>query len=85
MINDYCEGGLKMIDLVSFNKSLKTTWTKKYLDSTNNGKRKVFIDLALKNHGGKNVFIGNRYKRHKKVDHSLRRVSRRNIGNLGGS
>ena len=28
MINDYCEGGLKMIDLVSFNKSLKTTWIK---------------------------------------------------------
>ena len=59
MINDYCEGGLKMVHLVSFNKSLKTTWIKKYLDSTNNGKWKVFIDLALKNHGGKNVFIGN--------------------------
>ena len=48
-----------MIDLVSFNKSLKTTWIKKYLDSTNNGKWKVFIDLALKNHGCKNVFNGN--------------------------
>ena len=59
MINDYCEGGLKMIDLVSFNKSLKTTWIKKYLDSTNNGKWKVFIDLALKNYGCKNVFTGN--------------------------
>ena len=59
MINDYCEGGLKMIDLVSFNKSLETTWIKKYLDSTNNGKWKVFIDLALKNHGCKNVFTGN--------------------------
>ena len=52
LINDYCEGGLKMIDLVSFNKSLKTTWIKKYLNSTNNGKWKVFIDLA-------NVFTGN--------------------------
>ena len=31
MINDYCEGGLKMIDFVSFNKSLKTTWIKKIL------------------------------------------------------
>ena len=59
MINDYCEGGLKMIDLVSFNKSLKTTWIKKYLDSTNNRKWKVFIDLALKNHRCKNVFTGN--------------------------
>ena len=87
MINDYCEGGLQMIDLVSFNKSLKTTWIKKkYLDSTNNGKWKVFIDRALKNHGCKNVFTGNlHYKRYKKVDQSLRRVSRRNIGNLGGS
>ena len=48
-----------MIDLVSFNKSLKTTWIKKYLDSTNNGKCKVFIDLTLKNHECKNVFTGN--------------------------
>ena len=29
MINDYFKGGLKMIDLVSFNKSLKLTWIKK--------------------------------------------------------
>ena len=33
MINDYPEGGLKMIDIASFNKSLKATWIKKYLDS----------------------------------------------------
>ena len=38
MINDYCEGGLKLIVLISFNKSLKTSWIQKYLDSTNNGK-----------------------------------------------
>ena len=59
MINYYCEGGLKMIDLVSFNKSLKTTWIKKYLDSMNNGKWKVFIDRALKNYRCKNIFTGN--------------------------
>ena len=29
MINDYSEGGLKMIDITSFNKSLKATWIKK--------------------------------------------------------
>ena len=29
MINDYGVGGLKMIDISSFNKSLKTTWIKK--------------------------------------------------------
>ena len=59
MINDYCEGGLKMIDLISFNKSLKTSWIQKYLDSSNNGKWKVFFDLALQNYGRENVFTGN--------------------------
>ena len=29
MINDYLEGGLKMIEIASFNKSLKATWIKK--------------------------------------------------------
>ena len=48
-----------MIDLISFNKSLKTSWTQKYLDSTNNGKWKVFFDLALQNYGRENVFTGN--------------------------
>ena len=40
MINDYLEGGLKMIEIASFNKSLKATWIKKYiyLDSENHGK-----------------------------------------------
>jgi len=38
MINDFRDGGLKMIDLISFNKSLKTTWIKKYLDNSNSGK-----------------------------------------------
>ena len=35
MINDYSNGGLKMIDIQSFNKSLKAMWIKKYLDSGN--------------------------------------------------
>ena len=29
MINDYSEGGLKVIDITSFNKSLKAIWIKK--------------------------------------------------------
>ena len=33
IISDYSEGGLRMIDLFSFNKALKSTWVKKYLDS----------------------------------------------------
>ena len=43
MINDYPEGGLKTIDVSSFNKSLKDTWIKKYLDSGNRDKWKNFI------------------------------------------
>ena len=56
MINDYCEGGLKMIDLVSFNKSLKTTWIKKILGFHEQRKMKNFYRLY---HGCKNVFTSN--------------------------
>ena len=59
MINDYCDGGLKMIDLFSFNKSLKSTWIKKYLDTSNNGKWKLFLDGVLKNCGGENILTSN--------------------------
>ena len=45
MINNYESGGLKMIDISSFNKSLKTTWIKKYLDKSNRGKWKDFFEL----------------------------------------
>lgn len=31
VINDYLEGGIKMIDIFAFNKSLKATWIKKIL------------------------------------------------------
>ena len=42
IINDYCDGGLKMIDIFSFNKSRKATWIKKYLDNSNNGNGNCF-------------------------------------------
>jgi len=59
MINDPRNGGLK-IDLYSFNKSLKTTWVKKYLDTTNKGKWKLlFRDMELGNYGCENLFRGN--------------------------
>ena len=48
MINNYPAGGLKMIDILSYNKSLKTTWIKKYLGTENQGKWKLFFDLELK-------------------------------------
>ena len=37
MISDYSEGGLKMIDIASFYRSLKATWIKKFLDKENCG------------------------------------------------
>ena len=48
-----------MIDLISFNKSPKTTWIKKYLDNSNSGKWKIFFDMALKTFGGQNFFSCN--------------------------
>ena len=47
MINEPEYGGLKMIDLCSLDKSLKTTWVKKYLDTTNHGKWEFLFDLEL--------------------------------------
>ena len=40
MINDYSEGGLKMIDIASFNKSLKAKWIQKYLGPESSSKWK---------------------------------------------
>ena len=44
MINDYCCDRRKMIDSFSFNKSLKLTWIKKYLEPYNNGTWKPVMD-----------------------------------------
>ena len=63
MINDYEKGGLKMIDIESFNKGLKTTWVKKYTDVNNHGKWKLFFDIELRNYGGSALFSGNLSKK----------------------
>ena len=63
MINDFGVGGLKMIDISSFNKSLKTTWIKKYLDNNNKGKWKIFFDKTLKKYGCQNFFSHNLHVR----------------------
>ena len=59
MINEYNKGGLKMIDLQSFNISLKIKWRKGYLDDNNKGKWKSFVNHYLEKHGGKLVFSAN--------------------------
>ena len=47
MINDFNDGGLRMLDIESFNKALKCSWIKKYLDDNNKGKWKLFMDMEL--------------------------------------
>ena len=59
MINDYDKGGLKMIDIKTFNSSLKVIWVKKYLDSANTGNWILFFDFYHTKHGGKRLFSGN--------------------------
>ena len=44
MISDYEQGGLKMIDVTSFVKALKSNWIKKYPDQNNLAKWKLFFD-----------------------------------------
>ena len=48
-----------MIDLESFNKALRSTWVKKYLDPQNHGKWKYFFDSELQRFGGPAIFRGN--------------------------
>ena len=59
MINDYDKGGLKMIDIQSFNESLKMKWTQGYLNNDNQGKWKLFVDYYLQKYGGKGLFLSN--------------------------
>ena len=56
-------GGLKMIDAVSFNKSLKASWIKRYLDSENSSKWKTIFNLELGKYGGNTFFKGNLNKK----------------------
>lgn len=56
MIADYLDRGLKMIDLQSFNKVLKSTWVKTYLDPENHGKWKYFFDSELQYFAGPAIF-----------------------------
>ena len=52
MISDYKNGGLRMINIKSFNKALKATWVKKYFDNENHGKWKLLFDSEISDLGG---------------------------------
>ena len=59
MINDYTKGGLKMLDIQSFNNALKAKWVQRYLDPNNKGKWKLLLDFFLHNHAATALFSGN--------------------------
>ena len=42
MINDYEDGGLKMLNLKSFSRSLKFTWIQKYLNDESREMESVY-------------------------------------------
>ena len=43
IINEYSGGGLKTINITTFNKSLKATWIKKYPNTENSSKWNFFF------------------------------------------
>ena len=47
MINDFSEGGFKIINIESFNKSVKSSWIKKYLDPENSSSWNLFFFFDL--------------------------------------
>ena len=48
-----------MVDIKFFNKALKSTWVKKYLDNDNSGKWNLFFDSQLHDFGRAVTFNGN--------------------------
>ena len=63
MMNDYPEGGLKMLGIDSFNKSLKTVWIERYLHMENQRGWKTFLDFERRKYGGIAIFTGNLNKK----------------------
>ena len=59
IVQNYENGGLKMIDLLSFTKALKRTWVKRLINEENNGKWKIIYMNCLKRCGCNNIFNGN--------------------------
>ena len=47
MMNNYPDGGLKMVDVESFNKALKVTWVKNAWTKTIGGKWNFFIIIFI--------------------------------------
>ena len=63
LISVYEHGGLKMIDIRLFTQALRSNWVRKYLDTGNHSKWKLFFDLQLRDFGGDTIFNGNLHKK----------------------
>ena len=48
MVNDYENGGLKMLDIFTFNKLLKVSWLHKFFDKSNKGNWKLILKTRRK-------------------------------------
>ena len=59
VIKDYQEGGIKMLDIKSFNSALKATWIPKYLDINNKRKWKIVFKYWLSRIQKENIFTYN--------------------------
>ncbi len=59
IVQDYENGGLKMIDLVGFINALKANWVKRLINRENRGQWKSVYMNYLNKFGGVNIFEGN--------------------------
>ena len=59
IIQDYSEGGLKMVDIYSYINSLKTKWIKRIIDNKNTGNWKELYNKELEKLGGELIFKSN--------------------------
>ena len=55
IINEYEEGGLKMPNIQSFYKALKTSWLHNLLDPFNHSPWKVLLLASMQKWGGSNI------------------------------
>ena len=56
LIQNYQNGGLKMLDIDLFINSLKCSWIKRLFDNKNQGQWKIFYQYKLHKYGGKLLF-----------------------------
>ena len=59
IVQDYKDGGLKILDIEKFIKSLKSSWNKRIIDASNNGIWKQIYMKKLNQFGGKLLFESN--------------------------